>query len=248
MNHWLSCLLLACILFSGCALNTGSRAYTTPAPSPSRPSQSYTYSTPRNSVPVAHRPEAPQTPVTHSRHIAFLSPRMQGFNRPNPAFEGFAAASKAKSNRHGSPEKRSGDDETKIAQPAGSKTFGQISNQVVAASVIPGLGSHYARPIAIVLIFVGLICCALSQIAVIVRKAAGTIPLDGGNEFTSEHQPPGQNSGTGSRPEDAQASEGINKAAEGVDELRDTELHCSDEQKRTLQDVQSRIERTFKAN
>ncbi|HXC36234.1 MAG TPA: hypothetical protein VNV43_10190 [Candidatus Acidoferrales bacterium] len=168
MNCLRSCLLISCILLSGCTLKTGSRAHSSPTMVSSfGSSQSYAYKAPRNTVPSVHQPVVRQTPVTHFPQVALLSPRMQGFNGVNPAFQcPGASAAKANTAQPASPAEGVGDDNTIISQPADSKAGGQISDrQVVAANVFPELEPHYAAPIAVMIIIGALIYYALYRFA-----------------------------------------------------------------------------------
>jgi hypothetical protein len=249
MNHWRLFLLLACIPLSGCTLKTGSRPLTPPAPASTGSSQAYTYSTPRNTVPSSHRTEVRPTPVAESPQVALLSPRMQGFRRPNPT-SGSPGASAPKANAAQPPPVESmGDDKTIVAQPSGSETSAQTSTQqVVAANLFPVEAPNYVGPIVAVIILATLIYCALYKIAGPGPPVAQTNPLEGGNEFRGQYQPPGRGSGSGSRPENAQASEGVKIKSEGADESNGAELDCSDRRKRILRTIRSRITRTLKGN
>ena len=246
MNYWRACLLITCVLLSGCAVGTGHRANTSPAPAPAGSSKTYTYSTPRNRVPIAHQPEVRQTPVTHSEHVALLSPRMQGVSGANPTFESFGASvSKVGVKLPGPPEGNGSNDQKPIAQPTDLKAFGQISNQeVAAASLLPPVGPHYA----IVIILVALACGALCIIAGLVRRAAGAIPLEGTDESSGEFQAPDRDSNAGSGQGQGRPSGGINMKSVGANEPPDSELDRSEKRKKALRDIQSRIKRTFKAN
>ena len=175
----------------------------------------YTCSSPRNSVPTVHQPEARQTRISYSKHVALLSPRMQGFYRTNPTpLRLDSRASEARIKRAGSPEERAGGDKTIIAQSSGSGTFGPISNQqFAAASLLPVVEPHYAGLIAIMMGFAGMIYWALYKFAGFVGQAAGTIPQEGGSESIGE----GRDSGKGSKVENVKASAGIRMGKDGVD-------------------------------
>jgi hypothetical protein len=250
MSCWRSSLVLACTLISGCALRTANRPLTPPAPASTGHSQAYTYSSPRNTVPSARQPDVAQRPVTQSPHVALLSPRMQGFNRAIPTSRnpGASAPKADTTTAQPPPAQTVADDQTIIAQPPGLETSGQISTQqVVAANLFPVEGPNYAGPIAAVIILVTLIYYALYKIAGPNGQVAKTNPLAGGNGFKGQYQPPARDSTGGSKPEGTQTAGKIRmEGIEGAEESHNTELDCSDRQRRILRGIRSRIKRTLK--
>jgi hypothetical protein len=212
---------MACILLPGCALRTGSRAYHSPAPASAGLSQTSTASTPRNTAPDARPTEVRQTPVTNSQHVAFLSPRMQGAYHSNSNFESLGApAAKASPGQPSAPEE-SVADKTIAAQPTDSNTStsGRISSQqILAADLLPLAEPHYAGPLAVVIIFVGLIYYALYRIAGSGGQTARTNSLEADNRSRGEYPVAGQGSGSGSRLDDVRSSPGIAAGSSGAGE------------------------------
>lgn len=212
MSYWRSCLLISCILLSGCALRTANRAHSSPAPASSGHYQTYTYSAPRDTSPNVHQAEVRPTPVTHSSHVALLTPRLQGIYQTNPIFESRNAPASKANNR---PDESSRDAKAIVAQPSGSNTPPPIpSQQVVAANLFPIEGPSYAGPLTAVIILGALIYYALYRIAGSGRQVAPTQALEGSTGFRGEYQPPGRAPGSGSTSQDTQTSNKIRMGSE----------------------------------
>jgi hypothetical protein len=219
MNYWRSYLLISCILISGCTMGTGNRAHQSPAPASSGTSQIATHSTPQAAVPGARTSEVRENPVTNSQRVTFLSPRMQGIYHSNSNFENVGTPTpKAGIEQPRSPEV-SVTDKTIAAQPSDSNTPARITGQqVLAADLLPLAEPHYVGPLAVVIIFVGLIYYALYRIAGSGGQMAQANPSPSDNRIRGENPAAAQGPGNGSRSDDARSSPGITAGSSGTEE------------------------------
>lgn len=236
MNFWRSCMLISCILLSGCALRTGSR------PSASLASSGHfeasVCSTPRNSSPSVHQTPARQGSPGHLRHVAFLSPRLQGiYSVRSSSQNADATVSRAAATQPASLEQRVDEDSTATAQPPYTNAPRHVPNrQVVAAILLPDFQPHYAAPLVVVTIFAALVYWWLYRFAGSGQQVAQANPLQGGTDLRVK-----KTDGV-STPADDQKE--IKMCLGGVEESVDKETDCTNGRRNLLQEIRAHLKRT----
>jgi hypothetical protein len=236
MNFWRSCLLISCILLSGCALRTGSRP--SAALASSGHFQASVCSTPRNSSPRVHQTPASQKAPGHLRHVAFLSPRLQGiYSVKSSSQNADPIASRADATQPASQEQRVDEGSAVIAQPPNTNAPKHVPNrQVVAAILLPDFQPHYAAPLVVVTIFAALVYWWLYRFAGSGQQVAQTNPLQGGNDLRVEKID------GASTPADDQKE--IKMCLGEVEESVDKETDCTNGRRNLLQEIRAHLKRT----
>jgi hypothetical protein len=144
---------------------------------------------------------------------------MEGIYHQNQTFESVGApASKSSPRQPLSPEE-SVAYKTIAVQPTASNTSGRISSQqILAADLLPLAEPHYAGPLAVVIVFVGLIYYALYRIAGSGGQTGRTNSLEGDNRIRGEYPSARQVPGNGLGSDDARGSPGITAGSQGAGE------------------------------